>query len=176
MPGGYSGKMNPSALAGAASQPYLMGLANASKPATQQAGATLNYLLQQQGRTDPRMMNTMRSQIAGDTAQRARQSQGAVARAGWGNSGLGMALQNAIKGGGAQRENDLMARDAQMAEDRKRQDLELFQQIIGNPAMDNQAMSFQDYQQRRQLAEQRRNATMQMVGTLMGGMSGAGAR
>ena len=123
-----------------------------------------------QGRTDPAALNRQLGDISRTTQSRQDQQQGSLARSNLQGSGVGQAINAAIGMGGDQRRADLLAQDARLAEDRKRQDIDQFASTILGPAMGNFGA-----ERGATLANQQRKtdallAGLGGLGTLLGGL------
>lgn len=132
----------------------------------------LLQLLASQGRTDPRMRNAQMAQVQQSTQGAQMQQQGMAARQGFQNSGVNASLQAALGNAGVARQSDLMARDAQLAEDRKRQDLELFRNLVIGPSIDYNAMALGQYAQQSQQKQQSQAAKYGAYASLLGSLAG----
>ena len=119
----------------------------AFKDATPVGYGNLMEILLSGGKTDPTAFNRQIAANDRGTATSQQNVQGAFAQQGLQNSGLGMALQGAIGAGGAQRNADVRGQEAQLAEARKREDLNLFMQMVMNPATDQGALALNQYNQ-----------------------------
>jgi hypothetical protein len=67
--------------------------------------------------------------------------QGGLAQRGMSRSGIGQALSQSIGQAGQDRVANRMAQETQMAEQRKRQDLELFMRMVMDPSIDLSAIA-----------------------------------
>jgi len=141
-------------------------------PAAWQGYANLNQILQSQGKTDPAMMNMMLGGIQRDTQTQQQQAQGALARQGMANSGVGQAIQASIGQAGAQQKAQTRAQEAQLAEERRRQDLNLLLSLIVQPGLDASAMALGQYQANKQSETQLKSAKMSAIAQLFGGLAG----
>lgn len=94
---------------------------------------TLLEILLSQGATDPRALNREITGIARNTEAEQQRQQEAAARSGLTGFQGSDALQAAIAAGGTQQIADAEAREAQIAEERKRTDLNLLLDLIIGP-------------------------------------------
>lgn len=92
-------------------------------------------IISSRGATDPRLMNEQELSIRRDTEAQQQAFQQALAASGMGGSGVGLASYGAIGAGGAGRLATMKASEAALAEERKRQDLELLLNLIINPRL-----------------------------------------
>jgi hypothetical protein len=139
---------------------------------------TLGYgnllkLLASEGRTDPRAMNAQMAQIQQGTQGAQMQQQGMAARQGFGNSGVNAALQAALGNAGNARQSDVRARDAQLAEERKRGDMAIFNDLIVNPGMQYASLASGAGLQQQQTQQQERAAKYGAYASLIGALAGA---
>lgn len=102
--------------------------------------ASLNELIGRKGATDPGLMNQQLGAINRGTQAQQGQIAGQMANRGLSGSGLGMALQAAVGQGGLDRRAGLMNQEAQQQEQRRRQDLALFYEMVMGPQLDSLGM------------------------------------
>ena len=143
----------------------------AFQAATPVGYGNLMEILLGQGKTDPTAFNRQIAANDRGTATSQQNVQGAFAQQGLQNSGLGMALQGAIGAGGAQRNADVRGQEAQLAEARKREDLNLFMQMVMNPATDQGALALNQYNQTANRDMQSKGADYQMYAALLGALA-----
>lgn len=156
----HGGSGNPYALYGIGGTANTLGYGN------------LMQLLAGQGRTDPRATNMQRAQIQQSTQGAQMQQQGMAARQGFGNSGVNAALQAGLANAGNARQSDLTARDSQLSEERRRQDLELFRNLIVGPSIDYNALALGQYAQQSQQKQQGKAAKYGAYASLLGSLAG----
>lgn len=115
--------------------------------------STLLDILSNQGRTDPRQMNLDLADISRTTQGQQQDLRGQLAGAGFERSGLGAALGAAIGQSGAERRSRRISEETQLAEQRKRDDLQLLLDLIINPQQQayatSQGVSLQNMQNKR---------------------------
>lgn len=139
----------------------------AFQAATPVGYGNLMEILLSGGKTDPTAFNRQIAANDRGTATSQQNVQGAFAQQGLQNSGLGMALQGAIGAGGAQRNADVRGQEAQLAEQRKRDDLNLFMQMVMNPATDQGALALNQYNQTANRDMQSKGADYQMYAAFL---------
>jgi hypothetical protein len=140
--GGGGNKQESMASAAANWDPnYAWGLHSGSSDPTKFApGAkTLYDILGNPGQTDSRLFNMGLASNARNTQLRQDEARGTYARSGLQNSGLAMAMNQAIGSAGQNREAKMQAEEARRKEDLKRQDLQLLYQFILEPSMQRYA-------------------------------------
>ena len=155
----HGGSGNPYALYGIGGTANTLGYGN------------LLQLLASQGRTDPRVMNAQRSQIQQSTQGAQMQQQGMAARQGFQNGGVNAALQAGLANAGNARQSDLMARDAQLSEERRRQDLDLFRQLVIGPSIDYNALAMGQYGADKQANSQEKGGKYAAAGSLISALA-----
>lgn len=106
-------------------------------PGRDQAFETLMEILGNQGKTDPMAMNQLLTGIQRGTQTTQSGLMQSLAQAGPGmqQSGVGQALHTAIGQAGEGRKAGAIATENQLAEDRKRQDLMMWLQMVVDPAL-----------------------------------------
>ena len=97
--------------------------------------ATLTQLLLGQGKTDPQAFNRQLSAISQGNNQQQGNVQAILAQRGLGGSGVGQALGAAVGQAGQAQLAGARANEAQMTEQRKRDDLGLLLDLIVNPSL-----------------------------------------
>lgn len=122
-------------------------------------GAWLGYsnladILQSQGKTDPQAFNRMLGGISQGTNQQQGQLQAILAQRGLGGSGVGQALGAAVGQAGQSSLAGARANEAQLAEQRKRDDLDLLLKLIVQPSTDASAMYLGQYNQNQARSDQ----------------------
>jgi hypothetical protein len=95
----------------------------------------LYQMLLGQGRVDPRLLATAQAQNARSTQQQQTAARGAGVRSGFGNSGLGAALQAALGSAGANRAANLNYQDISDSYGRNQQNLGLLDQLVIQPTL-----------------------------------------
>jgi hypothetical protein len=96
---------------------------------------TLQQILASQGRTDPALFNRELAQIARGNQQLQRGTAGSLAASGLGGSIGGKALLAAIGQSGQEQLGQRRAKEINLAEARKRQDLGLLMEMLINPGL-----------------------------------------
>ena len=130
---------------------------------------TLQQILSSQGATDPRLFNQQSAGISRDTQSLQQALQGSLARSGMMGSGVGLMANAAIGQAGANQQAGLRANEAQLQEQRKRQDLQLLMQLILGPSFQMaQHLDYRDMQND-QAQAQKSGAWIGGVGSLLGG-------
>lgn len=140
-------------------------------PASEIGYGNLLQLLAQNGRTDPRLMNSIMSGIQRDTQGAQMQAQGQAAAHGFGNSGVNAALQAALGQAGTAKQADVRAQDAALQQQRQMQLQDFFRQNIIQPGTDYAALALGQYGQDKQLAQQNKNAQYGFYGSLLSGLA-----
>jgi hypothetical protein len=107
--------------------------------------ANLANIMASNGKTDPRLYNQGMTQIAqgGQAQQQGIQQQ--LAQRGWGNSGVGAALQQSAAGATQDRRSQYQAQQAATEEARKRSDLQLLYQMFVDPSLQGAAIATNQY-------------------------------
>ena len=100
-------------------------------------------IIASQGKTDPAAMNRDIAGIQRNTQIAQQDLGGQAAGMGLQGSGVMQALQQAIGQGGREQIAGRQSQETQMAEQRKRQDLQLFLELITNPALAASGMGMQ---------------------------------
>jgi hypothetical protein len=143
--------------------------------------STLAQLLGQQGRIDPRAGNEVVAGIQRGTQTGQQNTQGELARRGLGGSGVGQALAAAQGQAGQNQIASFRADEAQQAEARKRQDLQLLMQMVIDPAFDHQELRTNWELGQQQIKQQNRAsrratyaAYAEALASMVGGMAGGG--
>lgn len=137
--------------------------------ATGQALGNLTNILGSDGRSDPRFYNQLENRAVRDTEAINAGTRAALAQSGFGQqSGLAQALMAANSAAGAGRLTDLRAQELREAEDRKRQDLELFMSMfMPNVSLANLGSSNINTANAR--ADAQAKAGMDFIGSIIGG-------
>ena len=138
--------------------------------ATPVAYANLIEALLGKGQTDPALVNRQVADISRGTAGQQQQVQGELARRGMSRSGVGQALSTAVGQGGENRIAQMRATEAQLAEDRKRQDLDLFLRMVVDPSLNSYGLTQGVAMQNRQMQQNQQNGYLALLGTLLGGI------
>lgn len=154
------------------SDKYFPGYMQSTAPAEFGMG-TLFDILKSQGKTDPRLMNQNIAAIDRGTSQQQGALQGFLANAGLQGSGVGQALGASIGQAGQQRQSNLRANEAQLQEQRKREDLNLLMQMLINPQMDWAALGTGQYNADRARGDQNSANKAAAIAGLMGTLAAA---
>ena len=109
--------------------------------ATDTALSSLNELLLGRGRTDPQALNKQLSDISLSTQANQQGVAGESARLGIQNSGVAQAVGAAVGQGGTDARSRAIADENKLAEERRRSDLQLFNQLIQLPGLDLLSLS-----------------------------------
>ena len=155
----HGGSGNPYALYGIGGTANTLGYGN------------LLQLLASQGRTDPRVMNSQMAQVQQNTQGAQMQQQGMAARQGFQNSGVNAALQASLANAGNARQADIRSRDAQLSEERRRQDLELFRNLVVGPSIDYNALAMGQYGADKQNAANEKGGKYAAAGSFIGALA-----
>lgn len=131
---------------------------NAAPRASNLAFANLMQGLQNQGQADPRILNNLLGQIGQQTQGQQQQLAGGLAARGLQNSGVGMALQQAVGNAGAQQATNARVADMQGAQQRNLQLMQLFNQLVQQPGTDYMALASQQYNQNANRQQQQQAA------------------
>ena len=140
--------------------------------------ANLNSILASQGKTDPQAFNRQLVDIkqGGQAAQ--QQQQGLLAQLGLQGSGIGQALNTSIGQGTQDRVAGAKANEAALAEQRKRQDLDLLRSLIIEPNLQSSAIGvgarkneLERFGIRVGSETQTKAALLNALGNLFGGLS-----
>lgn len=113
---------------------------------------TLAQIMAAQGRTDPAALNRELRTIERGAEENVGATDAMMANYGFGSSGLNAALQAAGRQGGMEAKAGAIERENQLAEERKRQDLELMKTMLMDPEMQLKQLRLQ----RRALKDQRK--------------------
>lgn len=100
---------------------------------------TLLDNLRSRGQTDPRLMNEQIAQIYRGSQSQQQATQGQLAQLGIQDSGVGQALSQAQGASGGAQVADLRAREAALAEQRKREDLDQLLRLLLAPFLQQKA-------------------------------------
>lgn len=92
-------------------------------------------LINNPGKTDSRMLNADLAQAGNQTQQQSASLLARMARSGLGNSGVGMAVGQAVRGAGGRRAGALMTEEARRREALRRSDTNLIDQYIQQPSL-----------------------------------------
>lgn len=104
-------------------------------PAMAQGLQDLQELLKGKGRVDPRLLAALQAQNARSTQQQQDASRANTGRSGFGNSGLGAALQASIGAAGANRAANLNYQDIADSYGRRQENLGLLNQLVIQPSL-----------------------------------------
>lgn len=115
-------------------------------------------ILSSQGRTDPKLLNRNLTANARDTEAQQQQQRGYAASRGVQNAGVTDAITAAIGAAGADRASGIHAQDAAVAEQRRRQDLQLLLDLIIKPGIDYSAIDAGQYNARQDADARRQGA------------------
>ena len=158
--------------------PFLGGaLTRGAQQILPQGMANLANIMASQGRTDPRLFNQMRTNIEQRTQAAQQQGQGRLAQMGLGGSKLGQMFIEARGLGGRQQLAGLDAQEAQLQEQRQRQDMNLLNMLMaaiqGNTQMGvNQFNTIEQQRDQNRLLGQQ--SGLSALGALLGGAGSAG--
>ena len=130
-------------------------------------GNLMDVLLSK-GRTSPDLLNREVTGIQRGTQAQQGALQGGLAQRGMSRSGVGQALGSAIGMAGQERVADRMAQETAMAEERKRQDLDLFLRLFVNPSLDTTALATGQYNANRQYDTQKDAARWAAIAQIIG--------
>jgi hypothetical protein len=133
------------------------------------ATSTANQIAGARGATDPRLFNMQSAGISRDTQGLQQALQASLARSGIQGSGVGLMASTALGQAGANQQAGLRANEAQMQEQRKRQDLEMLMNIIFGQSLGLATHLDQRDIQNAQIQQQRSAAMMSAVGSALGG-------
>lgn len=124
----------------------LMPLSHAAGGIAPGAYGNLFDIINSQGKTSPTAMNRDIAGISRNAQTGQQDFEGMMQAMGLGGSGVGMAISQAIGQGGREQIAGRQAQETQMAEERKRSDLQLFLNMITNPALSAAGMTPQQPQ------------------------------
>jgi hypothetical protein len=130
--------------------------------------ANLAQMLLNQGRTDPRAMNLQLADLNRGTQLQQDDYSAELARRGLSNSMVGMAQRQAIGQGGERMRSQLLANEQQMAEQRKRQDLDLLYKLVIGPSIDYGSIGAGIGAQNRQFEQQNSAAKYGAIASILG--------
>lgn len=128
-------------------------------------------VLMSNGRTSPDLMNRDLAAINRGTQSQQMGLQGGLAQRGLSRSGIGQALGSAIGQAGENRSADRMAQETAMAEQRRRQDLDLFLRLFVGPNLDTTALATGQYNANRQYDSQKDAARLAAIAQIIGAFS-----
>jgi hypothetical protein len=131
--------------------------------------STLVENLLSQGKTDPRAMNMQLADISRGTQSERDVTGGELARRGLTGSMGGAALQAAIGQAGQNRRAGAIAKETQIAEERKRADLDQLLRMIIQPSIDYAGIGAGLSAQNRQADQQQKAAQWAAIASLLGG-------
>lgn len=132
---------------------------------------TLSDILLKQGKTDPALFNQQLAGISRGTQQNQQAVGGQMANRGLGGSGLAAALQAAIGQQGVGQIAGARANENQLAEQRKRDDLQLLLQTFINPGIDRWAIQTGQYNAAANRSQQDQNAKNGFLQQIIGGIA-----
>lgn len=132
---------------------------------------TLTDILLNQGRTDPMAFNQQLAGISRDTQSNQRGVQGTLAQRGLQGSGLGQALSAAVGQQGVGQIATARANENQMAEQRKRDDLQLLLQTFINPGIDRWAIQNNQYNANANRSQSDQNSKNAMLSSILGSLA-----
>lgn len=138
------------------------------KKSTRGGYENLYDIIAGQGRTDPRQMNLDLADISRTTQTQQQDLQGMLAGQGFQRSGLGAALSAAIGQSGAERRSRRISEETQLAEARKRQDLQLLLDLIINPTNQAYATRSGISMGQQQASSQKQGSALGAIGTAAG--------
>jgi hypothetical protein len=124
--------------------------------------STLAQIMASQGKTDPTWMNLQQQAIQRQGAGTQTAMDSMLNKSGWQNSGVGAALKQAQMGDTGNKQSQLLANEAQTAEQRKRSDLELLYKMFVDPSLQGASISTGQYAANKQ-SEQNRSAQQQQA-------------
>jgi len=133
---------------------------------------TLRQIMGSQGATDPRLFNMQSAGISRDTQSLQQALQSSLARSGMQNSGVGVMAGASLGQAGADRQMSLRASEAQLQEQRKRDDLQLLMQLILGPSLQKYGVDQGVALQTAATAQQQKAAMIGGAATLAGGIFG----
>lgn len=136
--------------------------------------ANLNQMLANQGRTDPRILNRQLTSIDRGTEANQQALTSRLSRAGLQNSGVGAAVAAALDAAGGQQRAGAISRDIEQSEARKRQDLQLLQQLFIDPSTDFEALGLGQFNADRSRNDQQTAAFISALGSIFGGLGSGG--
>jgi len=131
----------------------------------------LQEILFGRGETDPRAMNRQINQIYRGTESLQGAAKANLAGRNLQNSGLGAALDAALGQSGMNQVADLRSREAQIAEQRKRDDLLLFLQMVMGPGIDMSALGLGQYNQNANRSQQREAAGISALAQILSSLA-----
>lgn len=178
---GYWPLQRPTKYSGTGKQatPYAAGaLANAEllntygNPAQKTGLTNLNQMLQGLGRVDPRILASAQVLNARSTGSQVRSATGAASRAGFGNSGLGLALNSAIGAAGATRAANLNYQDIADSYKRNQENLGLLSQLVTQPQLGYASISSDLYKTKSDSDTQTKAARLGVIGSVFQGIGG----
>lgn len=132
---------------------------------------TLSDILLKQGKTDPAMLNQQLAGISRGTQQNQNAVQGTLAQRGMQGSGLGQALSAAIGQAGVGQMSQARAQENQLAEQRKRDDLQLLLQTFINPGIDRWAIQNNQYNAAANRSQSDKNQKNAMLSSILGSLA-----
>lgn len=128
--------------------------------------------LANQGHIDPRTMNMERSGLARSTADAVRSARTGFATRGFGNSGVGAAIEAAMQSAGDQSESDRVSKESADAAERNRQDIGMLPQLAIQPSIDQLALAMGQYNNNANRSQQQKGATLSAIGKIIGAILG----
>ena len=144
-------------------------LTNYGHPAQKQGLQNLYAMLQSQGRVDPRLLALAQSENARSTQGQQGDARAMLARQGFGNSGLGLALQASIGSAGANRASNLRYQDIADSYQRNQENLGLLGQLVTNPSLGYGNIGMQEALGRQSNINQQKQGVLGFAGGLLGG-------
>ena len=143
-------------------------LRKASGPTSGSALSNLMEILQGKGRTSPDLLNRELTTISRDTDATQDALRGEMAGRGLSGSGVGMALGTAIGESGSSRRAGAIAEENKLAEQRMRDDIDLWIRGIVNPSIDDRAISAGQFNASAARSDSNNNALIAALGALIG--------
>lgn len=134
----------------------------------QLAFATLNDILNNQGRSDRTAVNRDLRAVGRDTEAQQLALTGDAASRGMQNSGVVDAIKAAIGASGADREAAVRSNETELAEKRKREDLMIALEMILKPSIDLGALASGSYNASKNRESQEKSALLGALSGLFG--------
>lgn len=137
------------------------------EPASQLGYGSLAQMLATQGHIDPRVMSNNLRINARQTQQTANTARANLGARGWGNLGLGQALQGAIQQGGSNAAANIRYKDSSDAYARQQGNLGLLKDLVVDPRRDYAAMAAGQYGNDQHNATQKKSAITSAVAAIV---------